>query len=155
MSKEKEIIILLQRLLNQSRHDKLMYLNTADRQNLPTYKRFLNQQAIIRNSMFYKFSALLSDYGIEAEEVFFKRSDIHQLMRTTIKREKTNPFEKCLEQDHIFRTNLMELMTLDTVQKNQEIYHKQLVKIEACISENEFYSEEFALKDLTSSDLLN
>ncbi len=70
MSKEKEIIILLQRLLNQSRHDKLMYLNTADRQNLPTYKRFLNQQAIIRNSMFYKFSALLSDYGIEEKKCF-------------------------------------------------------------------------------------
>ena len=46
LAKERDIIILLERLLNQSRQDKLMCLNAADKQNLPTYKRFFNQQAL-------------------------------------------------------------------------------------------------------------
>lgn len=153
MSKEKDIIVLLERLLNQSRQDKLMYLNTADKQNLPSYKRFLNQQALYRNSMFNEYSTLLSTYGIEVEEVLLKRPDISQLMMTTVKREKTNPFEKCLAQDHIFKTNLEQLMVLDTLPKNLEIYQKQLDKIAACIEENDYFSEQVALKDLTSSDL--
>ena len=80
MSKEKECIVLLERLLNQSRQDKLMYLNAADKQDLPTFKRFFNQQALYRNRMFNELSARLSDFGIEAEDVLLKRPDIRQLM---------------------------------------------------------------------------
>jgi len=73
LAKEKDSIILLERLLNQSRQDKIMYLNAADKENLPTYKRFFNQQALYRNKMFNDYSALLSEYGIEVEEVLLKR----------------------------------------------------------------------------------
>lgn len=155
MAKEKDIIILLERLLNQCRQDKLMYLNAADKQNLPTYKRFFNQQALYRNSMFNDFSAILSDYGIEVEEVLLKRPDIRQLMMTSIKREKSNPFDKCLAQDQLFRQNLVKLMSLDGVNKNQISYQKHLSKIESCIEDNEQFSEEIAVKSLTNSDLLN
>ena len=80
MSKEKDCIVLLERLLNQSRQDKLMYLNAADKQDLPTFKRFFNQQALYRNRMFNDFSMRLSDFGIEADNVLLKRPDIRQLM---------------------------------------------------------------------------
>ena len=132
-----------------------MYLNAADKQNLPTYKRFFNQQALYRNSMFNDFSAILSDYGIEVEEVLLKRPDIRQLMMTSIKREKSNPFDKCLAQDQLFRQNLVKLMSLDGVNKNQISYQKHLSKIESCIEANELFSEEIAVKSLPNSDLLN
>jgi len=158
LAREKDIIILLERLLNQSRQDKIMYLNAADKQNLPTYKRFFNQQALYRNKMFNDYSAILSEYKIEVEEVLLKRPDIRQLMSTTIKREKHNPFNKFLSQDLLFLENLNALIDVDKNDKNQVIYHKQLLKITACIENNKYLSKEISTKemiglDLTDSDL--
>ena len=153
MAKEKDIIILLERLLNQSRHDKLMYLNAADKENLPTYKRFFNQQALYRNKMFNDFSAILSEYKIEVEEVLLKRPDIRQLMSTSIKREKHNPFNQFLTQDLFFLENINALIAADQSEKNQVIYHKQLLKITACIENNKSLSDEFAMKKMMGLDL--
>ena len=153
MAREKDTIILLERLLNQSRQDKIMYLNAADKQNLPTYKRFFNQQALYRNKMFNDYSAILSEYKIEVEEVLLKRPDIRQLMSTTIKREKHNPFNKFLSQDLLFLENLNALIDVDKNDKNQVIYHKQLLKITACIENNKSLSEEIAMKEMMGLDL--
>jgi hypothetical protein len=153
LAKEKDIIVLLERLLNQSRQDKLMYLNAADKHNLPAYKRFCNQQALYRNSMFNDFSAILSDLAIEVEDVLLKRPDIRQLMMTSIKREKSNLFDKCLIQDLIFKENLQYLIAIDVSERNQGLYSKQLLKINACIEDNEFFSQEMATKELFSSGL--
>ena len=153
MAKEKDIIILLERLLNQSRQDKVMYLNAADKQNLPTYKRFFNQQALYRNKMFNDYSAILSEYKIEVEEVLLKRPDIRQLMSTTIKREKHNPFNKFLSQDLLFLENLNALIDVDKNDKNQVIYHKQLLKITACIENNKYLSKEISTKEMIGLDL--
>lgn len=153
MAKEKNIIILLERLLNQSRHDKLMYLNAADKENLPTYKRFFNQQALYRNKMFNDFSAILSEHKIEVEEVLLKRPDIRQLMSTSIKREKHNPFHKFLTQDLLFLENLNALIAADQNEKNQVIYHKQLHKIASCIENNKALSNEITTKEVIGLDL--
>lgn len=153
MAKEKNIIILLERLLNQSRQDKLMYLNAADKENLPTYKRFFNQQALYRNKMFNDFSAMLSDYGVEVEEVLLKRPDIRQLMSTTIKREKHNQFHKFLTQDLLFLENLNALIAADQKDKNQVIYNNQLLKITACIDNNKSMIEEIASKEMIGLNL--
>jgi len=153
LAREKDIIILLERLLNQSRQDKLMYLNAADKQNLPTYKRFFNQQALYRNKMFNDYSAILSEYKIEVEEVLLKRPDIRQLMSTTIKREKHNPFNKFLSQDLLFLENLNALIDVDKNDKNQVIYHKQLLKITACIENNKYLSKEISTKEMIGLDL--
>ena len=154
MTKDTDITILLERLLNQSRQDKLMYLNSADKQHLPAYKRFFNQQALFRNSMFNELSALLSDYGIEAENVLLKRPDIRSLMMTSIKRDKINPFNKCLAQDLLFRESLKALISLDKGEKNQSIYHKQLVKIERCIEDNKAFSKVIAGKEIAANDFI-
>ena len=153
MAKEKDIIILLERLLNQSRQDKLMYLNAADKENLPTYKRFFNQQALYRNKMYNDYSALLSEYGIEVEEVLLKRPDISQLMSTSIKREKHNPFNQFLTQDLLFVENLNALIIVDQSDKNQVIYHKQLLKITTSIETNKSLSQEITTKELMGLDL--
>lgn len=153
MAKEKDIIILLERLLNQSRQDKLMYLNAADKENLPTYKRFFNQQALYRNKMYNDYSALLSEYGIEVEEVLLKRPDISQLMSTSIKREKHNPFNQFLTQDLLFVENLNALIIADQSDKNQVIYHKQLLKITTSIETNKSLSQEITTKELMGLDL--
>jgi thiaminase len=153
LAREKDIIILLERLLNQSRQDKIMYLNAADKQNLPTYKRFFNQQALYRNKMFNDYSAILSEYKIEVEEVLLKRPDIRQLMSTTIKREKHNPFNKFLSQDLLFLENLNALIDVDKNDKNQVIYHKQLLKITACIENNKYLSKEISTKEMIGLDL--
>lgn len=153
MAKEKNIIILLERLLNQSRQDKLMYLNAADKENLPTYKRFFNQQALYRNKMFNDFSAMLSDYGVEVEEVLLKRPDIRQLMSTSIKREKHNQFHKFLTQDLLFLENLNALIAADQKDKNQLIYNNQLLKITACIDNNKIMIKEIASKEMIGLNL--
>ena len=151
MSKEKECIVLLERLLNQSRQDKLMYLNAADKQDLPTFKRFFNQQALYRNRMFNELSARLSDLGIEAEDVLLKRPDIRQLMGASPKRDKTNPFAKCLAQDQLFREHLISLMQLD---ENGDVdgYRKLLTKIEESIETNQLFALEVTAKSLSSPD---
>ncbi len=153
MAKEKDIIVLLERLLNQSRQDKLMYLNAADKHNLPTYKRFCNQQALYRNSMFNDFSVILSDFDIETEDVLLKKPDIHQLMMTNIKREQNNLFNICLAQDLLFKENLQSLIAIDISERNQGLYSKQLLKINACIEDNEVFSQEMVAKELFSSGL--
>lgn len=153
MSK-KDVIRLLERLLNQSRKDKLMYLNAADRQDLPAFKRFFNQQALYRNSMFYDFSNLLSENGIEVEDVILKRPDIRQLMMTKPGRDKNNSFAECLHQDLNFKTTLEALIEEDTSEKNVPTYQKHLVKINASIKENELYSIDVNAKAYSSTDLL-
>ena len=153
MSKEKDCIVLLERLLNQSRQDKLMYLNAADKQDLPTFKRFFNQQAIYRNRMFNDFSMRLSDFGIEADNVLLKRPDIRQLMVASPKREKSNPFAKCLAQDQLFKKQLLSLIQIDT-SGDSENYNKVLAKIEDSIETNQLYALEVSAKSLTSPDYL-
>lgn len=153
MSK-KNTIILLERLLNQSRKDKLMYLNAADRQDLPAFKRFFNQQALFRNSMFYDFSTLLTEQGVEVEDVILKSPDIRQLMMTTPSRDKKNSFAECLSQDQLFKTNLEELIQIDLTEKNALIYQKHLIKIEASIEENDLFSTEVSAKAFLTSGYL-
>jgi len=143
---KKNTVILLERLLNQSRKDKLMYLNAAERQDLPAFKRFFNQQAIYRNSMFYDFSNLLTEHGIEVEDVILKSPDIRQLMMTTLGRDKKNSFAECLSQDQLFKINLEELIQVDLTEKNVLIYQKHLAKIDASIEENDLFSTEVSAK---------
>ena len=150
MSKTKQQLALLETLINQCRKDKLMYLNTADKQDLPTFKRFFNQQAILRNRMFNDFSSLLSEFNINAEDVLLKRPDLKQLMMTTPKREKNNPFVRCLKQDLLFKKNLEALIGLDVCEKNNETYVKHLDKINACIAHNELHSVEVYVNDYSS-----
>jgi len=153
MSKKNKII-LLERLLNQSRKDKLMYLNAADRQDLPAFKRFFNQQALFRNSMFYDFSTLLTEQGVEVEDVILKSPDIRQLMMTTPSRDKKNSFAECLSQDLLFKANLEELIQVDLTEKNVLIYQKHLIKIEASIEENDLFSTEVSAKAFLTSGYL-
>ena len=153
MSKEKDCIVLLERLLNQSRQDKLMYLNAADKQDLPTFKRFFNQQALYRNRMFNDFSMRLSDFGIEADNVLLKRPDIRQLMVASPKREKSNPFAKCLAQDQLFKKQLLSLIQIDASGESEH-YNKVLAKIEDSIETNQLYALEVSAKSLTSPDYL-
>ena len=153
MSKEKECIVLLERLLNQSRQDKLMYLNAADKQDLPTFKRFFNQQALYRNRMFNDFSMRLSDFGIEADNVLLKRPYIRQLMVASPNREKSNPFAKCLAQDQLFKKQLLSLIQIDASGESEH-YNKVLAKIEDSIESNQLYALEVSAKSLTSPDYL-
>lgn len=127
-----------------------MYLNTADKQDLPAFKRFFNQQAILRNRMFNDLNALLSEFDVNAEDFLLNRPDFKQLMMTSPKREKTNPFMRCLKQDLVFKKNLETLIELDDHEKKQEVYFKYLDKINACIAHNELHSVEVYVKNYSS-----
>jgi len=131
-----------------------MYLNAADRQDLPAFKRFFNQQALFRNSMFYDFSTLLTEQGVEVEDVILKSPDIRQLMMTTPSRDKKNSFAECLSQDLLFKANLEELIQVDLTEKNVLIYQKHLIKIEASIEENDLFSTEVSAKAFLTSGYL-
>jgi thiaminase len=74
-------------------------------------------------------------------------------MSTSIKRDKHNPFNKFLTQDLLFLENLNALIAADQSEKNQVIFHKQLIKINACIENNKSLSEEIATKEMMGLDL--
>ena len=142
MSIEKNIRFLLEKLLNAYRENKISYLNSADSQYQPSFSRFFNHQAIIRNNMFFNISNILSEIGIEVEEVILKRPDIKQFMSTKIEREKEDLFYKNLKKDIELKEILQKLIKIDGEKNRIEIYKKHLEKILKSIKENELYSIE-------------
>mgnify|MGYP001235706682 CR=1 FL=1 len=142
MSIEKNIRFLLEKLLNAYRENKISYLNSADSQYQPSFSRFFNHQAIIRNNMFFNISNILSEIGIEVEEVILKRPDIKQFMSTKIEREKEDLFYKNLKKDIELKEILQKLIKIDGEKSRIEIYKKHLEKILKSIKENELYSVE-------------
>ncbi len=154
MSTTKNHIALLENLLNQSKQDKLMYLNTADRQHLPTIKRHLNHQALLRNNMFNQLSSILSNHGADLDDLLLRRPNMRQLMMTTPKRDKKNPFVQCVEQDERFKANLVALADCDSSESNLLLYRKMIEKIEDSIQSNILYRDAQVEKVDFSSDLL-
>ncbi len=142
MSIEKNIRFLLEKLLNAYRENKISYLNSADSLYQPSFSRFFNHQAIIRNNMFFNISNILSEIGIEVEEVILKRPDIKQFMSTKIEREKEDLFYKNLKKDIELKEILQKLIKIDGEKSRIEIYKKHLEKILKSIKENELYSVE-------------
>ncbi len=142
MSIQKETRFLLEKLLNAYRENKISYLNSADNQYHPSFSRFFNHQAIIRNNMFFSISNILSEIGIKVEEVILKRPDINQLMSTKIEREKEDLFYKNLKKDIQLKEILQKLIKVDGESNRTEIYKKHLKKILESIEENKSYSIE-------------
>ena len=65
------------------------------------------------------------------------------------KRDKSNPFAKCLTQDQHFLEQLFSLKELDN-QIESERYTKHIQKIQASIEANELYALEVTKKALFS-----
>lgn len=154
MSKIREIQFVLERLLNQSQQDKLLYLNTADRQDLPLFKRFFNQEALIRNSLFHAISTILTTHDIAIEDVLLKRPNMAQFMRSDTTREKKNSFIKCLEQDYLLLESLEKLSRFNLDEKSRQICDKYLSKIRHSIQENELYCIEISAEEHSSHELI-
>ena len=140
MSIEKNIRFLLEKLLNAYRENKISYLNSADSQYQPSFSRFFNHQAIIRNNMFFNISNILSEIGIEVEEVILKRPDIKQFMSTKIERVNEDLFYKNLKKDIELKEILMGLIKIDSKKNRIDIYKKHLHKISESIKANKTYS---------------
>ncbi len=153
MSKNITSIVHLKLLLNLSRQDKLMYLNAADNQHLPAFKRFFNQQALYRNKMFNEYSFILSNYGIEIEDALLKRPDLRVLMMSSTKKVNGNPFIKSLMNDRHFKDILEQVIKAERTSAHLTTYQKQLEKIKDSIERNELYSLEVKSKSLSSSSL--
>ena len=142
MSIDKNIRFLLEKLLNSYRENKLSYLNSSDSQYHPSFNRFFNHQAIIRNNMFFNVSNMLSEIGIEVGEVILKRPDIKHFMSTKIEREKENLFEKNLKKDIELKEILLKLVKIDDEKNRIKVYKKHLKKISESIQENKSYNAE-------------
>ena len=139
---EKNIRFLLEKLLNSYRENKLSYLNSADSQYQPSFNRFFNHQAIIRNNMFFDISNILSEIGIEVEDVILKRPDIKQFMSTKIEKEKEDLFYKNLKKDVELKEILLKLLKIDSEKNRIEVYKKHLKKISESNKANKSYSIE-------------
>ena len=133
---------LLEKLLNCYRENKISYLNSADSQYQSSFNRFFNHQAIIRNNMFFNISNILSEIGIEVEDVILKRPDIKQFMSTKIEREKENLFYKNLKKDTELKEILLKLIKIDSKKNRIETYKKHLKKISESIKANKCFSIE-------------
>ena len=133
---------LLEKLLNCYRENKISYLNSADSQYQSSFNRFFNHQAIIRNNMFFNISNILSEIGIEVEDVILKRPDIKQFMSTKIEREKEDLFYKNLKKDIELKEILLKLIKIDSKKNRIETYKKHLKKISESIKSNKSFSLE-------------
>ena len=142
MTFEKNIRFLLEKLLNSYRENKISYLNSADSQYQPSFNRFFNHQAIIRNNMFFNISNILSEIGIEVEDVLLKRPDIKQFMSTKIEKEKEDLFYKNLKKDVELKEILLKLVKIDSEKNRIEVYKKHLKKISESIKANKSFSIE-------------
>tara|TARA_X000001036_G_scaffold113545_1_gene106488 strand:+ start:303 stop:755 length:453 start_codon:yes stop_codon:yes gene_type:complete len=142
MTLKKNIRFLLEKLLNCYRENKISYLNSADSQYQPSFNRFFNHQAIIRNNMFFNISNILSEIGIEAEDVLLKRPDIKQFMSTKIEKEKEDLFYKNLNKDIELKEILLKLVKIDSEKNRIEVYKKHLKKISESIKANKSFSIE-------------
>lgn len=142
MTFEKNIRFLLEKLLNSYRESKISYLNSADSQYQPSFNRFFNHQAIIRNNMFFNISNILSEIGIEVEDVLLKRPDIKQFMSTKIEKEKEDLFYKNLKKDIELKEILLKLVKIDSEKNRIEVYKKHLKKIYESIKANKSFSIE-------------
>ena len=139
---EKNVRFLLEKLLNSYRENKISYLNSADSQYQPAFNRFFNHQAIIRNNMFFDISNILSEIGIEVEDVILKRPDIKQFMSTKIEKEKEDLFYKNLKKDVELKEILLKLIKIDRENNRIEVYKKHLKKISESNKANKSYSIE-------------
>ena len=139
---DKNTRFLLEKLLNCYRENKISYLNSADSQYQSSFNRFFNHQAIIRNNMFFNISNILSEIGIEVEDVILKRPDIKQFMSTKIEREKEDLFYKNLKKDTELKEILLKLIKIDSKKNRIETYKKHLKKISESIKANKSFSIE-------------
>jgi len=139
---DKNTRFLLEKLLNCYRENKISYLNSADSQYQSSFNRFFNHQAIIRNNMFFNISNILSEIGIEVEDVILKRPDIKQFMSTKIEREKEDLFYKNLKKDTELKEILLKLIKIDSKKNRIETYKKHLKKISESIKANKSFSLE-------------
>ncbi len=140
MGIDKNVRFLLEKLLNSYRENKISYLNSADSQYQTSFNRFFNHQAIIRNNMFFNISNILSEIGIEVEDVILKRPDIKQFMSTKIEREREDLFYKNLKKDIELKEILLKLIKIDIKKNRIQVYKKHLEKIFESIKANKSYS---------------
>ena len=140
MGIDKNVRFLLEKLLNSYRENKISYVNSADSQYQPSFNRFFNHQAIIRNNMFFNVSNILSEIGIEVEDVILKRPDIKQFMSTKIEREREDLFYKNLKKDIELKEILLKLIKIDIKKNRLQVYKKHLEKIFESIKANKSYS---------------
>lgn len=146
----KSLVVKLEQLLNATRKDKILYLNAADRQHLPAFKRFFNQQALLRNRLFNDLSSILSQKGIEVDHLLLRRPDIQQFMLTSPDREKKNPFKKLLRADHKLAHILEEIISIELDESIKQSLSLHYQKIKAGISENEGYNEHLEYKEVSA-----
>ena len=96
--------------------------------------------------MFFNISNILSEIGVEVEDVILKRPDIKQFMSTKIEREKEDLFYKNLRKDIELKEILLKLVKIDNEKNRIELYKKHLKKISESIKANKSYSVEVKQK---------
>tara|TARA_Y100001978_G_C23486087_1_gene333987 strand:- start:352 stop:663 length:312 start_codon:yes stop_codon:yes gene_type:complete len=96
--------------------------------------------------MFFNISNILSEIGVEVEDVILKRPDIKQFMSTKIEREKEDLFYKNLKKDIELKEILLKLVKIDNKKNRIELYKKHLKKISESIKANKSYSVEVKQK---------
>lgn len=137
---------LLEKLLNSYRESKILYLNSADSHYHPSFNRFFNHQAIIRNNMFFNISNILSEIGIQVEDVILQRPDINNFMSTKIERGNEDLFSKNLKKDIELKDILLKLCRTDDKENRISVYKNHLKKLSQSINENKSYRLEIKEK---------
>jgi len=101
MGKQNQYIAQLEKLLTHLKNAKLGYLKAADHANSPEEKRYLNQEALLRNRYFQEALNEIQNLGMSYDDLVVSGFNFNQLLISSIDTLKATAVEKCLEADTI------------------------------------------------------
>ena len=99
MTKKNQYIGKLEGLLTHLKNAKLEYLKAADQLNNAEHKRYLNQQATLRNRLFQEILEELRHHGMTLDNLVISRFNFDQLLISSIDMLQASAIEKCIQSD--------------------------------------------------------
>ena len=101
MGKQNQYIAQLEKLLTHLKNAKLSYLKAADEANASEEKRFLNQEALLRNRFFQEVLSEIQTLGMSYDDLVIGGFNFNQLLISSVDILKNSTLDKCLQSDSI------------------------------------------------------
>ena len=148
MSRNKELLGIYQKALNQCRSAKLSYLKSADTQHLTEHKRFFNLQATVRNRIYNDLITLVNSKEVELAPSFLQNQNREKIMIATIGSEKQNAFSKAIESDESMIEHMLQIMEIDVNSESQSELIRFVEKLKNSLHTNRIFEKQtFLLRE--------
>ena len=143
MGKQNQYIAQLEKLLTHLKNAKLGYLKAADHANTSEEKRYLNQEALLRNRYFQEALNEIQNLGMSYEDLVVSGFNFNQLLISSIDTLKATALEKCIEADKI----LIEIyQTIGEIDRETTKFKNNLNRLLEAAEKNEILATNYPAK---------